>query len=164
MDCSMMAGWLENGAMQWEAAPAGLRRAMDFLRETDFRSMPAGRIEMDGKRMYALLSESVTRSPEEALGEAHGLYADVHYMLEGVERMGFAPGADGTTVKQDLLKTEDVVLYDRLGLESCLYLSKGMYAVFLPGEIHRPGMYVGAPASLRKIVVKIRRDCLFKDI
>ncbi|WP_217595996.1 YhcH/YjgK/YiaL family protein [Cohnella sp. GbtcB17] len=156
----MMAGWLENGAMQWEAAPAGLRRAMAFLRETDFRSMQTGRIELDGERMYALLSESVTRSPEEALGEAHGLYADVHYVLDGAERMGFAPGADGTSVKQDLLKTEDVVLYDRLGQESCLYLSKGMYAIFLPGEIHRPGIYIEAPASIRKVVVKIRRDLL----
>lgn len=160
MNCNMIAGWLENGAMHWEAAPAGLSRAMAFLRETDFMSMPAGRIELDGERMYALVSESVTRSPEEALGEAHGLYADVHYVLDGAERIGFAPAADGTTVGQDLLKTEDVVLYDRLGQESCLYLRKGMYAVFLPGEIHRPGMHIEAPSSIRKVVVKIRRDLL----
>ncbi|MDG0813377.1 YhcH/YjgK/YiaL family protein [Cohnella rhizosphaerae] len=156
----MMAGWLENWAGQWAAAPAGLSRAMAFLRETDFGSMPAGRIELEGERMYALLSESVTRSPEAALGEAHGVYADVHYVLDGAERIGFAPAADGTKVKQDLLKTEDVVLYDRLVQESCLYLRKGMYAVFLPGEIHRPGMHIDAPASIRKVVVKIRLDRL----
>ncbi|THF77320.1 YhcH/YjgK/YiaL family protein [Cohnella fermenti] len=156
----MMAGSLENWVKQGKTAPEGLRRAMEVLRETDFGSMPTGRLELDGDGMYAIVSESVTRSPEEALGEAHGVYADVHYVLKGTERMGFALRADGASVKQNLLETEDAVLYDKLEEESCLYLNQGMYAVFLPGEIHRPGMYLEAPAPLRKVVVKIHRDRL----
>jgi len=39
-------------------------------------------------------------------------------------------------------------------------LRPGMFAVFMPGEPHKPGCVVGEAGEIKKVVVKVRADAL----
>ncbi|TNA16341.1 YhcH/YjgK/YiaL family protein, partial [Klebsiella pneumoniae] len=36
----------------------------------------------------------------------------------------------------------------------------GMFAVFMPGEPHKPGFVVGEPGEIKKVVVKVKADLM----
>ena len=44
--------------------------------------------------------------------------------------------------------------------EQAIILKPGMFAVFMPGEPHKPGCVVGEPGEIKKVVVKIKADLM----
>ncbi len=49
----------------------------------------------------------------------------------------------------------DVELFSRIEDESFFVLKKGMYAVFFPEDIHRPGLSNKETRGVRKVIFKI---------
>lgn len=45
---------------------AGIKRAFEYIKQTDLHSLPVGRIEVDGKNMYVTSQEYTTKLPESA--------------------------------------------------------------------------------------------------
>ncbi|MBE1246635.1 YhcH/YjgK/YiaL family protein, partial [Salmonella enterica] len=41
-----------------------------------------------------------------------------------------------------------------------IILKPGMFAVFMPGEPHKPGCVVGEPSEIKKVVVKVKADLM----
>ncbi|ONG25619.1 hypothetical protein BXT95_10115, partial [Escherichia coli] len=41
-----------------------------------------------------------------------------------------------------------------------IILKPGMFAVFMPGEPHKPGCVVGEPDEIKKVVVKVKADLM----
>ena len=66
----MLAGRLDASGKD-KALPSAVQRALDFLRETDFRALPDGRYDIDGDRCYAKLAHYTTKQAEECYPEAH---------------------------------------------------------------------------------------------
>ena len=56
---------------------AALMKALAFLRSQDFRNMPEGRHEIDGDKIFALLSRYTTRPQAECVPEAHDEARDI---------------------------------------------------------------------------------------
>lgn len=44
--------------------------------------------------------------------------------------------------------------------EQAIILKPGMFAVFMPGEPHKPGCVVGEPGEIKKVVVKVKADLM----
>ncbi|MCV4802683.1 YhcH/YjgK/YiaL family protein, partial [Escherichia coli] len=44
--------------------------------------------------------------------------------------------------------------------EQAIILKPGMFAVFMPGEPHKPGCVVGEPDEIKKVVVKVKADLM----
>ena len=133
----------------------GLKQAVDFARQFD-PAAADGKIEIDGRRMFAIASSYETASADELPFEAHKKYIDAHILLRGKERMDVSLDAD-LPVREPYCEDRDAALFDAPGSYSSLIARTGQFAVFFPRDAHRPGVSTGdAPTGARKLVVKIR--------
>ncbi|NOU96429.1 DUF386 family protein [Paenibacillus sp. LMG 31456] len=112
-----------------------------------------GRIEINGDKMYASIMEFDAKPMEEQLAEKHELYIDVHYLIEGEETIGWSSLREDTKASKPYDSEQDYALYEPSQDETLLHLKPGMFAVFFPNDIHRPGM--GQSTRIKKAVVKI---------
>ena len=133
----------------------GLFYAIEFARQFD-PATPDGKIEIDRQRMYAMVFSYKTESTEGFPFEAHKKYIDVQIMLRGEERMDVSLDAD-LPIRTPYSEDADAVLFDAPGSYSSLVARVGQFAVFFPGDVHRPCASLdGVSTDVRKLVVKIR--------
>lgn len=132
--------------------PARLARALEYLRATDLGSIPTGRHDIDGDRLFALVQEYTTKKPHECRWEAHRMYIDVQYVVRGVERMGYANIAHARA--QDAYDAARDVAFFEPG-DDYLTVREGMLAIFGPEDVHAPSCALVHPAPVRKIIVKV---------
>ena len=136
---------------------AALMKALAFLRAQDFRNMPEGRHEIDGDKIFALLSRYTTRPQAECAPEAHRKFVGVQYGAVGEEFLGWCPMSPGLVEMEPYDEARDIIFYRALIPESSILLKAGSYAVLYPEDVHRPGVSVldEYPADVTKVVVKI---------
>ena len=126
--------------------------ALAYLRKTDFSRMPAGRSDLDGANLYALVQEYDSRPCDTACWEAHRRYIDVQYLVSGVERIGYAQ-LSSLQVTQAYDEKNDALLLSGDG--DFLLMRPGMFMVLWPEDAHMPGIATAAPAPVKKVVVKV---------
>ena len=131
--------------------PVRLARALEYLRATDLMSVPIGRHDLDGDRLFALVQEYTTRAADDCVWEAHRKYIDVQFVAAGVERMGYANLAQ-MRVRDAYDAARDVAFFEPG--ESFVTIPAGTFAIFGPEDVHSPGHAAGAPGLVRKVVVK----------
>lgn len=133
-----------------------IARGLKFLAETDILALPAGRVDIDGDRLFALIQDYETGPKASKRPESHAAYADIQYVAAGAEMIGYAPLAGNTAVAENFFDSRDVQFFSSVSGETDLMLGAGAYAVFYPTDIHRPGCAAGETQKVRKVVVKIR--------
>lgn len=131
-----------------------LAAALDYLQHTDFSKMADGRYDLDGDRVYALVQRYQTRLPDPIIWESHRRYIDVQYVAAGAERMGWMPLSAEPVVTQPYEEEKDAALYSGQG--DFLELRQGSFVIFTPHDVHAPGLAVGGPAAVVKVVVKVQ--------
>jgi YhcH/YjgK/YiaL family protein len=150
----MIAARLER-AMEQTATTAAFEKAYRFLMDSRGRSLEAGRIEIDGDRVYALVQDYETKAGGEAQFEAHRKYADIQCIVSGEEAIGWAP-VELMAVTQGYDPAKDVVLGTVPPGEATLVrLRAGEVGVFYPSDAHAPKLAAGSPTRVVKIVVKV---------
>ncbi|NDL67492.1 YhcH/YjgK/YiaL family protein [Anaerotalea alkaliphila] len=145
-----------NRREDWAAYPEAVQRALAYLGDTDFSTLEPGTYEVEGKDIYAMLQTMQTDLLENRRPEAHVVYIDIQYLLEGEERMGWAEVNGDAVVTEDKRPDKDMVYYQAPAQEAFIDLVPGEFVVFFPSDIHRPGCCVSEPMPIRKVVVKIR--------
>ena len=147
----MIVDRLKNAALYGSGGK--LARALDWLASADLTKLQPGRVEIDGAELYALAQTYQTRLRENRQFEAHRRYIDVQYVAEGTEQMAYAHlSALKSAVPYDAEK--DIEWLDGEG--SFIVVPAGAFAVFFPEDAHIPGVAIGKPAGVRKVVVKVR--------
>lgn len=150
-------------ATETEAAYAvPIREAIRYCRETDVSGLGESRFELKGEDLIALICDRVTEAKEKKLPEVHRRYAELQFMAEGSELIGYYPDKGDNELLQDCLEEKDTLYYkENPGAgEKMLLMTPGTYAVFFPEDVHRPFCQVDEPARVKKIVVKIALDTL----
>jgi len=135
--------------------PENVRKGLDFLAKTDIASLPAGRIDIEGDSIFALIQDYDTEPKEKKRPESHARYMDIQYVFAGREVIGYAPLATAHTVEEDLFEGRDVRFYSNVSDETDLLMGPGAYALFYPSDIHRPGCAAETAGKVRKVVVKV---------
>lgn len=149
-----------NGGDTFAAYPEAIRTALEYLRNTDMISVPLGRHELDGDRMFVNVMDMTTHPFEGSHPEVHQKYIDLMYWPEGGERIGVAPYL-GSEPVYEAHPENDITLLDTVQNESILTATAGCFGVFFPWDAHRPGLFLGDfPATSRKCVIKISMDLL----
>ncbi len=156
----MILGHIKNLDKERGLLPPALRTGLEYLANTDFAKMAAGKYEIAGSDIYVALSEYTTAGKENKKLEAHVKYIDIQYIASGTEIIGYGDLVPGLTVTEDKLAEKDVVFYQTVPNETELKLAAGMYAIFFPWDVHRPGCAAGSPAAVRKAVVKVKMETL----
>jgi YhcH/YjgK/YiaL family protein len=152
----MIVDRLDNAAPLYHL-PARLARALDYLRATDLRAIPAGRHDIDGDRLFALVQDYTTKAPEDCVWEAHRRYIDVQFLASGDERMGYA--ALATTREREPYDAARDVAFFEPGRDF-VTIRERTFAIFGPEDVHSPGHAAGAAAVVRKVVIKAAIDGL----
>jgi YhcH/YjgK/YiaL family protein len=130
----------------------GIARALDFLREPATATLPEGRYELSNDRVFALVQHYETKLFDQCVWEAHRKYIDVQFIAAGVERMGSARIARMRET-QPYDPERDFALFTGDG--DFFTVEAGGLAIFFPHDVHMPQLATGAPARVRKIVVKV---------
>lgn len=140
-------------ADRYAALHPGFAAAFAFLRRADLAALPDGRRDINGDRVFALVSRYTPKPVPEALRwEAHRAYIDIQFLVTGSEQLGWAPRATlRETETHDVAK--DCAFF--AGDGTLCTLRAGQFAVFFPEDAHAPGHAAGAPAPVQKIVVKV---------
>lgn len=134
---------------------ASLRTALEYLQTSDFARMDDGKYQLDGDRLFAMVSRYRTKLPPEAVWESHRRYIDVQYVVQGVERLGYGPLERPPMVKTPYDASRDVIFYEP-GTDT-LRFAAGQFAILYPEDIHAPGLAEDgqAPGEVLKVVMKV---------
>lgn len=137
-----------------------LKKALDFLKNTDFSTMEPQKIAIDGDNMYATIMDIVTEPRENKRVESHAKYIDIQFSPNGGEIIGTTMFKPEYEITEDLLEEKDNLFYKEVKNENFLLMNKGNYVILFPSDLHRPGCAVDAPKPIRKVVIKVAVDLL----
>jgi YhcH/YjgK/YiaL family protein len=126
-------------------------RAFAYLQQTDLSALEPGEYEIDGKEIYARALAYTTRLPEHGVWEAHRRYIDLQVMVQGEERICYAPLSRLTPSAYD--EAKDVLRLSGEG--DAVTLPSGSFMLLWPTDGHMPCLAVHAPLPVKKVVVKI---------
>ena len=128
-------------------------KGFKFILNIDPANLADGKHEIDGENVFALVSSYTTKDASEKQPEAHRKYADIQYVIIGTESIGYAH-LEGQKVTKEYDEENDIIFYDEVSFY--FRLPTGSFAVFLPDDIHMPGIVDGEACNVKKVVVKVR--------
>ncbi len=143
-------------ARVYQALHPAFPAAFDFLARPDLATLPDGRLDLDGSRLYALLQTYETKPVAGGRLECHRRYLDIQFLLTGVESFGYAPLEMAGQVAEAYDAARDIAFLD--GTAAFVTLQAGDFAVLFPHDAHLPGRCWQQPSRVRKIVVKVAID------
>ena len=133
-----------------------IKAALEYLAASDFSKMEAGRYEIDGDNVYAMVQEYKSEPKEQRKWECHKKYIDVQYVHSGSENILVA-GSEGAQVIQPYEEDNDCEL-SLLKEWSTLRMEAGMGSILYPEDLHAPGIRIDKAEQVEKIVVKVKID------
>lgn len=130
------------------------RQALEWMAQADVSAMtPGEKVVIDGDDIFATLFEVDTLPREQSQLEGHKNYADIQYLISGEECVGYAlEGTVPVTVPYDPAK--DIGFWN--GSWDTVTLHAGTFYIVWPQDLHAPRVACGAPAPVRRMVVKVR--------
>jgi YhcH/YjgK/YiaL family protein len=146
----MILDILEN-AHRYLPLHKGFAKAFDFLLRQDLKEMPVGKYEIDGDRIYAMVSKDTGRRKEDALLETHEKYIDIQLVLAGTDDMRWKPKSlcKKPAGKYDQKNDEQIFMDEP---DAWISTKSGAYAIFFPEDAHMPLISSG---QIHKVVVKV---------
>ncbi len=129
-----------------------LAKGFAFIERAKKENLAVGKYEIDGDNVFAMVKEYDTKTQSKT--ESHLKYIDIQCILSGVEVM-YALDTDKLTVT-DRPEGKDVIIYADHEQFSKLVICEDEFAIFYPGEGHKPGVAFDSPAPARKVVVKVK--------
>jgi len=146
----MIIDRIENAHWYYAVHPK-FEQAFQYVRQIDVNSIAAGRYEIDGDAMYALVQEYDTKVKDQGKWEAHRRYIDLQYVVRGAEGIGYANIHHLQQGEYDAAK-DYLPLF---GEGDQVIVNSGCFVLLLPEDAHMPGMALASPAPVKKVVVKI---------
>jgi len=132
-------------------------KAFNFLKNTDFSKAEMKRYDIDDDKLYATVSEYISKNEETAQFEAHRKYIDIQYVISGKEVMNIAPlkSVNKVLMPYDAIKDIEFVAVSK---STDLKAASGSFFIFFPDDAHRPGLKDGVNSPVRKVVIKLNVD------
>lgn len=128
-----------------------LAKGFAFLHNTDLDAIPSGKHDIDGDTIFALVQEYQTKPLAECKLESHKKYIDIQYVIRGEEFMGVTTKNNQTIVEVNAEK--DYTFYE--GSTSLVRVSKGMFTIFFPDDLHQPCVKTESVSEVKKVVIKV---------
>lgn len=113
-----------------------------------------GRYDIDGDKMFAIVSAYPTKMDRSLPFEGHRKYIDLQCLLSGEERIDIVQGK-GFKVTQKYSVKKDIYFIRPPERYSSIILTPGTFAVLHPQDLHRPGQGITKSSPARKLVIKI---------
>lgn len=144
-----------SSVLAYKGISAKLDAALDFIARGSMEGLQVGKHSIEGDEVYAVVSEYDAKDPSELPFEAHRRFIDIQLVLAGRELCYVAPIA--ACEASGPFDVEKDVRFYRVadGATVELPLSGTQFAIFFPGDVHRPSCRDAAPARVKKVVIKV---------
>ena len=126
-------------------------KGFEFLHNTDLEAIPSGKHDIDGDSIFALVQEYQTKPLAECKLESHKKYIDIQYVIRGEEFMGVTIKNNQTIVEVN--EEKDYTFYE--GSTSLVRVSRGMFTIFFPNDLHQPCVQTEFVSEVKKVVIKV---------
>ncbi len=134
----------------YKGISANLDKGIDYVLSFD-KNTPDGRVEIDGNKVYALISTGQTKGEQSDKYEAHKKYIDLQFVLEGEEDTGYA-SIDNCEVDTPYDEGGDFMMVKGPGSE--ITTKANEFYIAFPFDGHRP-LHSKNPGKIRKLIVKV---------
>jgi len=132
----------------------GICAGVEFLGRPDLKQLAAGRHELDGRRLFAIVALDQGRGREKSLLEFHRKYIDIQYLAVGVDVIGWRPTELCDRIATPYDADKDIgFFYDRP--ETWAEVSAGYFAILFPEDAHAS---LATTGNMHKVVVKVAVD------
>ena len=136
---------------EWDALLA-------FFRDNDLQNLELKRYDIEGNKVYANVTDTLTRDNDETNSEIHLKMIDIQFSVRGTEGYGLGQQVGSKIIKA--YNPEKDVLLIKPAEEKIVASTPTRFFVFFPGDPHRPNMTVGTEKSkVKKIAAKIKIEC-----
>lgn len=146
----MILDVLEN-APHYLSMNKGFAKAAEFLLQPDLKELPVGKYEIDGERVYAIVSQSPGRRKEDARLETHEKYIDIQLVLAGTDDMGWKPRSLCKEPSGEYDHKADMQFFTD-DPDAWITVGSGAFVIFFPEDAHMPLISSG---RIHKVVVKV---------
>jgi YhcH/YjgK/YiaL family protein len=146
----MILDVLEN-AHRYLTLNTGFAKAIAYLSRPDLKALPAEKYEIDGERVYAMVSRDHGREKKDALLETHEKYIDIQLVLAGTDEMGWKPRSSCKRPSGEYDPETDLQFFADEP-DAWLSVESGSFAIFFPEDAHMPMI---SPGQIHKVVVKV---------
>lgn len=144
-----------NNTTVYEKLHPLFKQAFEYIKATDFSTMEAGKIELDGNKLIINVADIFGKEKAEALVETHNKYIDIQMPLVGVEQIGWKAKSELNEISVPYNQVNDITFYvDKPTSYTKIY--PGQFTIYFPEDGHAPGIGEGA---IRKVIVKVLVDC-----
>lgn len=127
----------------------------DYVKTHDLSEVPAGRIALDGDRLFINVADATLLPREAQKLEVHRAYIDVHFPLSGTEVVGWRALDNIACESEAPFDAEnDFALY-AAPASTYVEVQPGECLVVYPEDAHAPIIGEG---KLRKLIAKVRID------
>ncbi|HDL8490703.1 TPA: YhcH/YjgK/YiaL family protein [Yersinia enterocolitica] len=154
----MISGSLTQTAF-FSGLPERLQWVLAYLAKTPLAQLSCGRHGIDGELIFMNVMEFDTQLAENKKAEMHQTYADVQLLISGIEGIEYSV-LTPTEHLEPYHADDDYQLIAEIPDKSQLRMLPGMFAVFLPGEPHKPGCQIAGSGTIKKAVVKVHYSLL----
>ncbi len=131
-----------------------LSQVLECMARQSAAAFPAERIVLDAEHVFVNPVSFVTKPEAECLYEAHRQYADVHCILEGLERIVVSP-MDALICVTPYDPETDIGFYTA-DTGTVFTLHPGDFLVCYPQDGHKVAIAAQGPIPVKKLVGKIR--------
>jgi len=129
---------------------------LKFIKEHDCTQLPDGEIEIEGRDLFVRIMSYTPKPATENRFEKHHVYADLQFIVKGVEIMQTSHGTDLVALTE-YDTVGDYQFYRPTGVLNDLIVFKNEFVVFYPNEAHRPSCaYLPKSEPVKKLVFKIK--------
>jgi YhcH/YjgK/YiaL family protein len=132
----------------------GFGPALDYLRSTNLGQLADGRHEIDGARLFAMVSRGPGRTQKGARLELHRLYIDIQYSITGADVIGWKPASACRDAEQAFDEKKDIQFFFDAP-DSWVTIPQGNFAIFYPHDAHAP---MATEGTFHKVIIKIAVD------
>ena len=129
-----------------------LKQLFDYVKSHDLTQVPAGRITLDGEKLFINVADATLVEAENQKLEVHRRYIDVHFPLSGAETVGWsALGSLECESEKPFNAENDFALYNTPA-DVYFTAQPGQFYVMFPEDAHAPIIGQG---KLRKAIAKV---------
>ena len=155
----MILDKMENRSL-YEGCHRSFALAFEVLRGAVEDQLPVGKYELGdfnkGVSFTVSVQEYRTHLREEGKFEGHQEYIDIQYIVSGREEIDVCDRSRAEAITE-YNGEKDVCFFTSCERATCLTLKAGDYAIFFPGDIHKPGLSPdGEKTAVKKIVLKVK--------
>ncbi|MBS1920521.1 MAG: YhcH/YjgK/YiaL family protein [Bacteroidetes bacterium] len=128
-------------------------RAFERLKSIDLQNIKEGRYELDGDRLYFILTNNEGKGKEESISrfECHNEYIDIQLCLKGRETIGWKSRKTCHMNKISEVQGDNVFYNEHP--DFYFQLTDNQFAIFFPDDVHAPMI---GESKIKKVVMKIK--------